>query len=260
MKKSPCPAPRLRTGESGFSLLEALVAVALMGLVLTMLANVATQWMQSWKAGFARTQTADLLGLGLDRIAADVGAAEFVSAGKEDSRPLFLGKPYSVTFIRSAIGPNTPAGLEIVQLAEMEDARGRVLVRTRTPFTPAVTARAINAGLIEFTNPVVLVRPPFRVSFSFAGNDRAWRDSWLEAIRLPDAVRITVHHAETGEILPVTTAALLNVNAPVECVANPTPACGGQQGLGQQGAGQQGSGQQGGARTTDGGGASLRGE
>ncbi|MCI0600765.1 MAG: prepilin-type N-terminal cleavage/methylation domain-containing protein [Beijerinckiaceae bacterium] len=252
MNKRLSRAVRLRTGECGFTLLEALIAAALTGLVLTMIATVATPWMQSWKAGFGRTQNADLLGLGLDRLAADLGAAEFVSPGKEGTLPLFLGRAYSVTFVRSAIGPNAPAGLEIVRLAETDDARGRVLVRARIPFTPVVTAKAIDAGLIEFSNPVVLVRPPYRVSFAFAGNDRVWRDTWLDAIRLPEAVRITVHDAETGQILPVTTAALLNVNAPAECVANPTPACGGQQGFGQHSGGQQDGGQRGGAQTRDG--------
>ncbi|MCI0467187.1 MAG: general secretion pathway protein GspJ [Beijerinckiaceae bacterium] len=248
---------RLWAGASGFSLLEALIAVALTGFVLTMLSKSATQWMQSWKAGFSRTQNAALLGLGLDRIAADVAAAEFVSPGKEAARPLFLGRPYSVTFIRSAIGPNTLRGLEVIRLAEMEDARGRVLVRTRAPYTPAVTESAIEAGSIGFTDPVVLVRPPFRVSFAFAGDDRVWRDSWLGAVRLPDAVRIAVQLTETGEILPVTAAASLNVNAPAECVANPTPACAGQPGFGQQGGGQQGSSQRGAAQTKDGGGEGM---
>jgi len=93
--------------------------------------TVTAKWMPGWKAGFDRVQGADLLGLGLDRIAADLAAAEFVSLAGENARPLFDGTASSVTFVRSAIGPNASAGLEIVRLAETDDARGRVLVRDR---------------------------------------------------------------------------------------------------------------------------------
>jgi general secretion pathway protein J len=218
---------RRASDESGFTLLEALVAVALMGMLLAMLATVTAQWMPGWKAGFDRVQRDDLLGLGLDRIVADLAAAEFVSLGGENARPLFDGTPSSVTFVRSAIGPNTSAGLEIVRLLETDDARGRVLVRDRVPFVP-VTARGLDTGELEFTNPIVLVRPPFGVSFAFAGSDRIWQETWHDVLQLPNAVRVTVRNAVTEEILPASTATLLNVNAPAECARGTGTACGGQ--------------------------------
>lgn len=245
---------KCKEAESGFSLLEALISVGLMALLCATLATVTAQWMRGWKAGFDRMQNGDLLGLGLDRIVADIGSAEFISAGQAGSPPMFQGTESSVTFVRSAIGPNSPAGLEVVRLAEIDDERGRILVRTRTAFTPAATAAAIADGTIELTNPVVLMRPPFRVSFAFAGPDRAWRESWLNANQLPQAVRITILDGQTDEILPFSTAALVNVTAPAECAANAGRSCGGQQG----GAGQQSgapSGGNAGASAPGGGGA-----
>ena len=224
MKNQRICGHHLGSGVGGFTLLEALVAVALMGVLLATLATVTAQWMPSWKAGFDRVERVDLLGLGLDRIVADLAAAEFVSTGGENARPLFDGTPSSVTFVRSAIGPNASAGLEIVRLGETDDARGRVLVRARVPFVP-VTAQAQDE--LEFTNPIVLVRPPFHVSFAFAGSDRIWQEAWHD-VKLPDAVRVTVRNAVTDQILPVSTAALLNVNAPAECVRGTGTACGGQ--------------------------------
>ena len=109
--------------------------------------------------------------------------------------------------MRSAIGPNAAAGLEIVRLGEIDDARGRVLVRSRAPFAP-VTAKAVGDGAVEFTNPIVLVRPPYRVSFAFAGRDRIWKETWADVKQMPNAVRVTVRNDVTGEILPVSTAAL----------------------------------------------------
>jgi general secretion pathway protein J len=226
---------KCKEAESGFSLLEALISVGLIALLCATLATVTAQWMRGWKAGFDRIQNDDLLGLGLDRIVADIGSAEFISADQAGSPPMFQGTASSVTFVRSAIGPNSPAGLEVVRLAEIDDERGRILVRTRTAFTPAATAAAIADGTIEFTNPVVLIRPPFRVSFAFAGPDRAWRESWQNTNQLPQAVRITVLDGQTEEILPFSTAALVNTTAPAECAASTGRSCGG----GQQGTGQQ---------------------
>jgi hypothetical protein len=45
---------------------------------------------------------------------------------------------------------------------------------------------------------------------------------------LPNAVRVTVRNAMTDQILPVSTATLLNVNAPAECARGTGTACGGQ--------------------------------
>jgi general secretion pathway protein J len=218
---------RLACQESGFTLLEALVAVALMGVLLAMLATLTGHWMANWKTGFDRVQSADLIGLGIDRIAADLAAAEYVSLGDDEARTFFEGTESSVTFVRSAIGPNAAAGLEIVRLDEADDARGRVLVRERASFA-LVTAKAVAAGAVEFSNPIVLARPPFRVSFAFAGRDRIWKESWQDDKQLPDAVRIIVRNIVTGEILPVSTAALINVNVPAECVQGTAAHCAGQ--------------------------------
>ncbi len=220
-------AARRRSGVCGFTLLEALIAVALMGVLLATLATVTAKWMPNWQKGFDRVQRADLLGLGLDRIAGDLAAAEFVSWGGANARVLFDGTPSSVTFVRSAIGPNASAGLEMVRLGETDDARGRVLVRERAPFPP-VTPKDLDTGELEFTNPVVLVRPPFRVSFDFAGRDRIWQDTWHDGTQLPNAVRVNVRNAVTDQILPVSTATLLNVNAQAECAWSTGTACGGQ--------------------------------
>ena len=256
MARKQALMPLLRRVD-GFTLLEALLAVGLMTLLLATLATVTAQWMRGWKAGFDSTQSADLLGLGLDRIVADIGAAEFISPGQADTRPLFQGTDSSVTFVRSAIGPNSPLGLEVVRLAEIDDARGRILVRTRTAFTPSVTTEAIESGAVEFTNPVILMRPPFRVSFAFAGSDRFWQETWLNAAQLPEAVRISIRDAQTSEILPASTAALVNVNAPAECAANATRACGGPQTGGERGGAP--SGDNAGAPSNDSAGAPING-
>ncbi|WOJ90165.1 prepilin-type N-terminal cleavage/methylation domain-containing protein [Methylocapsa polymorpha] len=216
MRRARTLVQLLASDARGFTLFEALVAVALMGLILTILGTVTAQWLPSWKAGFGRVQRTELLGLGLDRIVADLAAAEFISPSGKGKRPLFDGSPSSAIFVRSAIGPNKSGGLEIVRLADSADDHG--LVRARAPFT-LIADGAAGAGEFEFSDAITLMRDPFRVSFAFAGRDRAWRDTWSNALQLPDAVRVTVRDGATDQILAVSTAALLHVNAPAECAS-----------------------------------------
>lgn len=217
MRRARSPARRLASTR-GFTLFEAVVAVALTGLVLAVLATVTAQWLPNWRTGFARAQRTDLLGLGLDRIVADLSAAEFISLGGAVDKPLFEGSPTSVVFVRSALGPNRPAGLEIVRLANDENG----LVRARAAFTPTAGVAA-DAGQFEFSDAIIVVREPLRISFAFAGRDRAWRETWSDAKLLPAAIRVTVRNSATDEILAASTATNLHVNAPAECVRANSP-------------------------------------
>src|SRR5437868_4533829 len=122
-----------RAGIAGFTLVEALMATALMGAILAALATVTAQWLPNWNRGFARVQRNEQLGLGVERLVADLAAAEFVSIGRLTKEPYFDGAELAVTFVRSALGPNARGGLEIVRIAEVGGERGLALVRTRAP-------------------------------------------------------------------------------------------------------------------------------
>ena len=208
-----------RAGEAGFTLLETLIATALFLIVVAALATVTGQWLPSWSHGFARVQRTEHLAFGLERIVADVSAADFITPNAVVKRPIFDGTELSVILVRSAVGPNAQPGLEFVRLAEIASERGPVLVRATAPFVPLEPDASAIAGL-KFTEPVVLVRPPFRVSFAYSGPDRVWQPTWRGADRLPSAVRVSVRDAVSGEILMVSSAAKVHVNAPALC-ANP---------------------------------------
>lgn len=204
--------------NSGFTMIEATAALALTAVIVLTLSTIAGQWMPNWRRSFVATQRAGMLELGLERIVADLAAAEFVTAGADLSAPLFDGQPLSVTFVRSSIGPNAAPRLEIVRLAETIDARGFALVRTSAPFAPT----APSAPPYDFDNPVVLARAPFRIAFAYAGPDRRWVDAWRGVDRLPNAVRITVRDAASERVLAASTAVQLNVAAaPPRTTATP---------------------------------------
>jgi general secretion pathway protein J len=204
----------MRSAVAGFTLVEALAAMVLMGLVLAALATITGQWLPNWSRGFSRVQRGELLALALDRIVADFGAAEFVPSSRDIRQPLFEGTESSVTFVRSTLGPNTRPGLDIVTIRETSDRQGSALVRSRTVFAPGTPPQR------AFADPVILLRAPYRISFSYAGRDGVWRGSWLNANALPRAVRLIVRDSSTGKTLPASTAALIHTQMPAICVSS----------------------------------------
>ena len=125
-----------RAGEAGFTLIEVLVATLLMTVILAALATVTAQWLPNWNRGMARVQRAERLALGLDRVVADLSVAEMMPINGDAKVPLFEGTELAVTFVRTAVGPNTRPGLEIIRLVEKADSQGLALVRERAPFAP----------------------------------------------------------------------------------------------------------------------------
>jgi len=206
-----------RSRIAGFTLVEALLATALMGAILAAIATVTAQWLPNWNRGFVRVQGTETLAAGLERIVADLAAAEFVTAGAPVRQPVFDGTELSVTFLRSALGPNTRPGLELVRITETGGDKGLMTVRTRAPFLPmgrdGVSPQPTPA------NPVVLVRAPYRVTFSYAGPDRVWRNIWRGEGALPAAIRVQLRDATTDRTLSVSTATLVHADMPADCVA-----------------------------------------
>ena len=201
---------------AGFTLIEALISTVLMASILSALAVVTAQWIPNWNHGFAHVQQNELASLGLERIIADLTAAEFIPPTGDAKGPLFDGSALSVTFVRSALGPNTRPGLEFVHFAETADSRGLAVLRTHAPFLP-VSAAGLEQ--LRFADPVVLMRAPYRVSFSYAGPDRVWQQNWRGAKELPTAVRVTVRDAATSQLLAMSTAGIVHIDAPAACVS-----------------------------------------
>lgn len=205
-----------RSGVAGFTLIEALIATALMAAILAALATVTAQWLPNWNRGFARVQRSEMVALGVERVVADLAAAEFIPIGRGTREPFFEGAELSVVLVRSAIGPNTRPGLEIVRIAEIAGDDGPVLVRTRARFVPIILG-VNDRDPIPFTDPVVLLRPPYRVSFSYAGADRVWQNTWHAARQIPHAIRVTLRDG-SGRILAGSTATSVHVEWPVQCL------------------------------------------
>jgi general secretion pathway protein J len=204
---------RRRISEEGFTLIEALVALALTGLVLSALGTITAQWLPSWNRGLDRIQQSELIGIAMQRIAADLAAAEYVPPNRDTRKPLFDGSALSVTFVRTALGPNVGVGLDVVRISETTDQGGLEAVHTRAAFGP-LPPGVSPSEQIHGSDPVVLLRPPLRLSFSYAGPDRIFRDSWRDADKLPAAILLTVRDGRSERVLSVSTATPVHVDAP----------------------------------------------
>jgi general secretion pathway protein J len=211
---------RQRNSEAGFTLIEALVALALTGLVLSALATLTAQFLPNWNRGIDRIQHSELIGISMQRIAADLAAAEFIPAGGDDKnekkkkKPLFEGTPLSVTFVRTAIGPNAGIGLDVVRIGETTDRGRLVTVRTRTGFTPLPQGVLPSEQQRRLSDPVVLLRAPLRLSFAYAGPDKVFHDDWHDADKLPVAIRLTVRDTASEHVLAVSTVTPVHVDTP----------------------------------------------
>jgi len=205
-----------RAGEQGFTLIEAIIALALTGLVLSALASITAQWLPNWNRGIDRIQRGETIGIALQRIGADLAAAEYVSANRSSRRPLFDGSELSVTFVRTALGPNVGPGLDVVRLGETTDRREFVTVRSRARFAPLPAGSSLSEQL-HFGDPVVLLRAPFRLSFAYAGPDRVWKSTWRGADKLPAMIRLVVRDAASERVLSVSTIAPVHVQVPSDC-------------------------------------------
>jgi general secretion pathway protein J len=206
-------AMRRRAADSaGFTLIEVLLATLLMTVILAALATVTAQWLPNWNRGMARVQRAERLAIGLQRALADLSVVEMIPLNGDAKRPLFEGSELSVTFVRTAVGPNTRPGLEIIRLIEKADEQGLALVRERAAFAPMPSD-----AQIRFADQVVLIRAPFRITFAYAGADQVWQPSWREQVLLPSMIRVAVRDSTTGQVLAVSSAATVHVNAPAEC-------------------------------------------
>jgi general secretion pathway protein J len=207
-----------RQSMAGFTLIEAVIALALMGFILAALATITAQWLPNWNRGIDRVQAHERVGLALERLTTDLAAAEFIPVGLKAREVFFDGTDRAVTLVRTAIGPDATPGLEVVRIAEAITARGSNLVRTRAPFVPGIPAITYPKEA-KFADPVVLLRASYRVVFSYAGIDRVWRDTWQQQFQLPRAIRLTLRDVASQRTLSVSTATLIHVELPMDCIA-----------------------------------------
>lgn len=208
---------RNENASGGFSILEGLVALALTGLIMAGVSTLVAQWMPVWNRGFHAVQQADLYALALDRIAADLAEARYVTGSSQDEAQFFSGAPDVVTFVRPTLDLGERPGLEVVRISSVRDRTGLRLVRRRarfTPLPPGVSA----AQDMRFSSIAILLRASVRIAFSYADAEGRWREAWDDPVVLPSRVRIEMRDPSSAQLV-LSTTAIIRAEAPARCAS-----------------------------------------
>jgi len=171
---------------AGFTLVEALVAMLLMGMVMASLATITAQWLPNWNRGFARVQSAEHLSLVLDRLAGDLAAAEFVTLNRNNPRPLFEGAELGVTLC--AIGNRPQCPRRPRRRADRRDGRS---LGTGSGAS-AHTVRAGGKGGEAIHRPGRAAARALSHHIVLCRRGPRLEGTWSGARELPSAVRFTI--------------------------------------------------------------------
>jgi general secretion pathway protein J len=178
--------------EAGFSLIEAMAALAVSAAVIGGLGAIAGQWIPRWREGLATLRRSDVAASGLERIADDLAAVAYVRTNAASLGPYFEGDAQGVAFVRAAADRDQPWSLEVVRLGPAPADGKSAFVRTRSPYAPGPQL----SGTLR--DPVVLVPPPFGLTFAYAGDDGVWRPQWRGQKQLPAKISVTLADASVS--------------------------------------------------------------
>ncbi len=190
------------SGDGGFTLIETIVSLALLGLMLAMIPSALRLGRQAWRAeaqlersasiASARTVISKYLGMALP-----AGSAQ--SAGSAIDN-IFEGRGEAVTFIGTAPEGLPIGGVRGFRLAlEPAGAAGRPgqlnLTLRHAPFRTDLGLKAVADPTNSDVN--VLVEDVARLGFRYFGpvlsseQGDAWQDGWIGRNSLPELIEVT---------------------------------------------------------------------
>ncbi len=208
------PPPRRRrppTGpRAGFGLIEAIVALAIAGLVLAAVTELAGRTLRSWDHGFATLAAVERTDVALGRIGADLTALLPIPlATADDPNILFAGDGRGLAFTALTPFDRSHEGIAIVEIAVEGTGDGAVLVRRlrRGPDVP-----------LRDGDRVVLLSGRLDLAFSYRDQTGQRVDRWSRPGEVPRGVVVTLTGERGGGGLPVEVMLPIPVAISVSCL------------------------------------------
>jgi general secretion pathway protein J len=195
----------MRAREGGFTLIELVVALVLLGAMMTLLYSGLTFALRSWDAGDANGRRAADRRIGENFLRREVTEV-FPLRWKDPVvlRYAFEGKHQVLRFVSSRPAGVGQGGLALVGVDVEDDpkGKGRDLVMRRA----LADADAADFGALDAAQPSILVAGVDSIELSYYGSENdfaepAWVDEWKFPARMPMAVRMRVKAAD-GSYLP----------------------------------------------------------
>ena len=183
---TPVRTRRQTSVPSGFTLIEVMVSLAIIGLITTLMFSALRVGVDTWERGSAKIQELDqrsrVEGL-LRRQLSLASRTEF--SGEGGAFVLFAGDGYSLEFVsRYSLFDGTTDARKIDYVAE--DGRFTYSERFLFDYRPGEIVDAEARILADFS----------RIEFRYLGTDRngraAWMENWELGAGLPRAVQIRI--------------------------------------------------------------------
>jgi general secretion pathway protein J len=190
----------------GFTLVEVVVAMVLLGAMMTLLYGGLTFALRSWDAGDANGRRAADRRLGENFLRREVSEI-FPMRWKDANflRYAFDGDTQAMRFVSTRAAGVSLGGLSLVGVdvePDPKNPKSRNLVMRRV----IAEGDAIDFGALERADPSILVEDVDSVAFSYFGSESdfaepKWWDKWPLPSRMPAVVRVRMK-ASDGADLP----------------------------------------------------------
>jgi len=184
--------------QTGFTLLELLIAMALMGLVLVMLYGSLRLGMRSWDAGEQRAESVNEVRLIEDFIRRQL--RQSMTVHREDPEQgqvvVFEGEPDRLTFVAPMLSYLGLGGLYVIQFDVVHDQGADRLRMRWSPYRPIVESAQQRK---ETTVPeeTVLVEGVSDLQWEYFGvlednQEPQWTERWQSVQQRPQLVRLNL--------------------------------------------------------------------
>lgn len=192
----------------GFTLLELLIGMTLVGFILTLLFAGLNLGTRSWDAGERRMVTSSRQAVVVDFIRHALEQAYPLRWRVDDEDQLaFAGEAESLRFVGSVAMHEGAAGNHLIALGLADGEGGRDLVmrwQVPDPRTPGFDP-------VEAAEPKVLIKAVKGMTLAYFGaqsdtEEPAWHDQWLDQKSPPELIRLQLT-LENGETWPDIVAA-----------------------------------------------------
>lgn len=185
----------MKTGKQGFTLIEVLIAITLLGVIVTLLFASLRVAGQSWHAGEQRIAEVNAKAVVYQFFKRHISAIRplpEVSAFGDDTvetgAMAFQGRPQSLRFVAALPASAARKGLQLFTIVA-DSVRRDTLVVSLSPYQALEPESPIR--------PEVLLEGIAAFRFSYFGKTEdaeqaMWRDEWIQADRLPQLVRVSI--------------------------------------------------------------------